>query len=154
MRRALNPLTRVEAPRNTACMRVVTHTDSKLGGYDQMKRIVIALIGGIMFSATAMAAAQKPGPTGTEVTYTGCLQAGASDGTYSLISASEKGKKNPDNGKISLKIVPADPKVSLAPQLSHSVEVTGTLAATGSSAGSDRPVLTAKKVKWHADFCG
>jgi hypothetical protein len=90
------------------------------------------------------------------VTYTGCLFAGSAKGTYTLQAASEKGKKSKDNGKVSLSVVPADPKVSLDPQVQHAVEITGTVSAATPSGGStsDLPVLTAKKVKWHADFCG
>jgi hypothetical protein len=114
-----------------------------------MQRSVIAFVGAVIVSVTAISAAQKDSSSST---YTGCLVAGSSKGTYSLLSASEKGKKNKDNGKMTLTVVPADPKVGLDPQVSHAVEITGTVAPA--SGGSDLPVLTAKKVKWHADFCG
>ena len=130
-----------------------------------MPRSVIAVVGAVCFSVAIISAQDKSSPaTGSgakvadaqSVTYTGCLLEGASKGTYTLQSASEKGKKNKDNGKLSLVVVPADPKVSLDPQVSHAVEITGTVGAAAGSAASatDLPVLTAKKVKWHADFCG
>jgi hypothetical protein len=128
-----------------------------------MQRSVIAVAGAMCLSVAIISAQDKSSPaTGSgakvadSVTYTGCLLEGASKGTYTLQSASEKGKKNKENGKLSLVVVPADPKVSLDPQVSHSVEITGTVGTPAPSGGStsDLPVLTAKKVKWHADFCG
>jgi len=123
-----------------------------------MSRRLFAFAGAALLGAATLVAQERssqssPGTKTSEgkpVTFSGCLVFGSNNGSFALVSATEKGSK--DKTKVSLKVVPASPKVDLASQLTHAVEITGTVVApTGTS---DRPELTATKVKWLADYCG
>jgi len=125
-----------------------------------MSRTFVAFAGAALLGAVTLVAQEKSSQPqsgagaktsdGKPVTFSGCLVFGSNDGSFALISATEKGSK--DKTKVSLKVVPATPKLDLASQLTHAVEITGTLAAA--SGASDRPELTATKIKWVADYCG
>jgi hypothetical protein len=86
---------------------------------------------------------------GTTKTYRGCLVPGSSQGNYLLNSAVAKGDKT--KTKVSLKVVPGSPKVNVEAQLTHEVEITGTV--TEGSQGQPG-TLTAEKISWKADYCG
>ena len=126
-----------------------------------MKRTALALMGVIIVSAATMSARQNSGSTSSDaaakaagapaVTYEGCLVAGETAGSFALVNATEKGKKD----KVSLKIVAANAKVGLGQQLTHAVEVTGTVESkpTG-GVTSDLPTLSVTKIKFKSDYCG
>jgi hypothetical protein len=105
--------------------------------------IAAATVGGALVAAQPVAPAQ----TGAEKVYIGCLVPGPTSGTYALISATEKGSK--DKAKLQFFVAPG-PKVNLEAQLTHEVEVMGTV----SNESATQPTLNATKVKWRADYCG
>ncbi|TAK16189.1 MAG: hypothetical protein EPO35_05840 [Acidobacteria bacterium] len=110
-----------------------------------MHRTTIALAGAVLLSA-ALLTAQSSNPT----TYRGCLQPGTSQGNYLLTNAVAKGDKT--RSKVALKVVPENAKVNLEAQVTHEVEVTGSV--TPSAQQGQPGTLTATKVAWKADYCG
>lgn len=109
-----------------------------------MHRTTIALAGALVMSAALLSA-----QSGTPVTYRGCLIPGSSSNNYTLISAVAKGDK--DKKKVTLKVVPANDKVNVEAQVTHEVEIVGTVTA----GTDDQPgTLTATKISWKADYCG
>jgi len=103
-----------------------------------MHRTTIALAGAIVMSAALLSA---QGSTAT--TYRGCLVPGSSEGNFVLNNAVAKGDKT--KTKVSLKVVPESAKVNVGAQVTHEVEVTGTVSGS---------TLTATKISWKADYCG
>ena len=96
-----------------------------------------------------MSAALLSAQSGTPATYRGCLIPGSSSGNYTLISAVAKGDKT--KTKVTLKVVPENEKVNVEAQVTHEVEITGTVTAgTNEQPGT----LTATKISWKADYCG
>lgn len=127
------------------------------------QRTFVAVIGASIASAVIISAQQSGGPAAANkqeaatVTYSGCLQPGASAGTFTLINAKEKGIKGAP--KVALKVVPSSEKVKLGDRVLQAVEVKGTISdapAPGGSAetGEVLRTLTAVSVKWQADYCG
>jgi len=110
-----------------------------------MHRTTIALAGALVMSA-ALLSAQGSSSTAT---YRGCLVPGSSQGNFLLNSAVAKGDK--DKTKVSLKVVAENPKVNLDAQVTHEVEVTGTVTP---GANGQPATLNATKISWKADYCG
>lgn len=111
-----------------------------------MHRTTIALAGALIVSA-ALLSAQSAGQT---VTYRGCLLPGSSSDSFLLNKAVAKGDKS--KTKVMLNVVPDNEKVNVGAQVTHEVEVTGTLTP-----GSDKEqpgTLKATKISWKADYCG
>jgi hypothetical protein len=131
----------------------------------KLHRTFVAVIGAAIASAAVISAQQSSGPATADkkdaatVTFSGCLQPGATAGTYTLTNAKEKGDKTKGASKVALKVVAASDKVKLGDRVLQAVQVTGTVAdapAAGSSTetGAALKTLTAVSVKWQADYCG
>jgi len=109
-----------------------------------MHRTTIALAGAIVMSAALLSAQGS-----TAVTYRGCLVPGSGSGNYVLANAVAKGDKT--KTKTQLKVVPENAKVNMEAQLTHEVEVVGSVTpGTEGKPGT----LTATKISWKADYCG
>jgi hypothetical protein len=110
-----------------------------------MHRTTIALAGAVIMSAALLSA---QGNT-TATKYRGCLIPGSSQGNFMLNNAVAKGDKT--KTKMSLKVVPESDKVNVEAQVTHEVEITGTVTpGTQGQPGT----LTATKIDWKADYCG
>jgi len=90
------------------------------------------------------------GSTKSETKFRGCLNPGSSQENYLLTNAVAKDDKA--KTKTSLKVVPESPKVNLEAQVTHEVEITGTV--TPSTKEGQPGTLTATKISWKADYCG
>ena len=116
-----------------------------------MKRTFVGTLVAVVMSVGVIAAQSKPAQAGADkdkVTFYGCLVTGSTAGSYTLLSAEQKGQKG---AKISLKLVPTSPKLNMEGNLLKEVEVSGTL---GTAVGSDLPTLTVTGVKFRAEYCG
>jgi hypothetical protein len=114
--------------------------------------MVVATLGAAVMSVAALAAQDKDSKV-----YRGCLNLGATEGTFYMSKAAEKGQKGKD--KVSLKVTPASDKVKLEPFVLKEVEITGTFEAAPASAtttegGEVLSTLKATKVTWKNDYCG
>jgi hypothetical protein len=110
-----------------------------------MHRTTIALAGAIIMSAALLSAQTKTSAT----KYRGCLVPGSSQGNYLLnnaVASDDKAKT-----KMSLKVVPESAKVNVEAQVTHEVEITGTVTP---GAQGQPGTLTATKISWKADYCG
>jgi hypothetical protein len=116
-------------------------------------RTVVALTGALLVSVAFISAQEKsasPSSSGSDnnvdKTYIGCLQPGTSGDNFVLTNAKMKGSKEKAT---QLKVVAATEKVNLTGQLTHQVEVKGTV-----DEASGKVTLTATSVKYRADYCG
>jgi len=109
-----------------------------------MHRTTIALAGAIVLGAALLSA-----QTTTPATYRGCLVPGSGEGNYVLANAVAKGDKT--KTKVQLKVVPENPKVKVEAQLTHEVEVTGTVTP---GAQGQPATMSATKISWKAEYCG
>ena len=110
-----------------------------------MHRTTIALASAIIMSAALLSAQAGK----TETKYNGCLIPGSSETSFMLTNAVAKGDKT--KTKVSLKVVPANAKVNVGAQVTHAVEITGTVAP---GSNKEPGTLTATKISWKADYCG
>src|SRR5262245_3925803 len=109
-----------------------------------MHRTTIAIAGAVIMSAALLSAQGS-----TAVTYRGCLVPGSGSGNYVLSSAFANGDKS--KTKVQLKVVPDNAKVNIEAQLTHEVEVTGTVTP---GAEGKPGTISATKISWKADYCG
>jgi hypothetical protein len=110
-----------------------------------MKRMMVAMLGAVLISAVGVYAHEKPAADGT--VFIGCLVPGTTSDAFTLINATEKGKKSKE--KATYKVVAESPKVDVDHFVTNEVEITGTVDGSGSSA-----VLKATKIKRRSDYCG
>jgi hypothetical protein len=132
-----------------------------------INRTLAIMFGAAVISAASVSAQQKPTEparpaavqTDKPVTYIGCLSPGTAEDNFVLLKAEQKGQRTKAEDRLSLKIVPATPKVKLEPYVTQEVEITGTLgtppaASDSSEQGETLQLLTATNVKWRANSCG